>query len=102
MKGPGSLQFDSACSPLSHQYLGDANMQQERPVANRPDDHRFDDWTSAVVADLAATLPNDDDRRRFLESVVRAGVLALHGDLDHLSDYDPVRAAHDAKVDRGT
>jgi hypothetical protein len=76
--------------------------QRELPVSNGPDEYRYDDWTAAVVADLAATLPNDDDRRRFLESVVRAGVRALHGDLDHLSDYDPVKAAHDAKVDRGT
>jgi|GEM_PF-3056529 len=79
-----------------------SSIQRELPVANTPDEHRFDEWTSAIVADLAATLPNDDDRRRFFESVISAGVQAMYGEPVHLGDYDPVKAAHDAKVNRGT
>lgn len=52
--------------------------QREIPVANTPDQHRYDDWTGQLAAELAQTLPSDDDRMRFYESLIRAGVWALY------------------------
>jgi hypothetical protein len=54
--------------------------QREVPVANTPDQHRFDDWTGQLIVDLAESLPNTDDRCRFFESVVRAGVWLIYRD----------------------
>ena len=58
-------------------------VQRERPVANTGDMHRFDDWTGDLAADLAATLPNDDDRMRLHQSFIRAGAWALYHDESH-------------------
>ena len=58
-------------------------LQKELPVANTPDQHRFDDWTAELVSDLAETLPNYDDRCRFYESVIRAGVSSMYRDHGH-------------------
>jgi hypothetical protein len=60
-----------------------AYVQRERPVANTPDTHRFDDWTGDLAADLASTLPNDDDRLRFYQSLIRAGAWAIYHDPSH-------------------
>jgi hypothetical protein len=79
-----------------------SSVQRERPVANTPDEHRFDDWTKAIVVDYASTLPNEDDRRRFFESVIRVGAWARYGDQVQLEALDFLRAAHEAKVQRGT
>jgi hypothetical protein len=79
-----------------------SSVQKERPVANTPDHNRFDDWTKAIVADYAATLPNEDDRHRFFESVIRVGAWARYGEQGSLDAYDFVKATHDAKVQRGT
>jgi hypothetical protein len=54
--------------------------QHEIPVGNTPDQHRFDDWTGQLMADLAEPLPTYDDRCRFYESVIRAGVLLMYRD----------------------
>lgn len=78
------------------------SVQRERPVANTPDDHRFDDWTRAIVVDYASTLPNEDDRRRFFESVIRVGAWGRFGEIGSLDAYDFLKAAHDTKVQRGT
>jgi hypothetical protein len=59
--------------------------QKELPVANTPDQHRFDDWTGQLVADLAEPLPTYDDRCRFFESVIRAGVLLMYRDQGYKS-----------------
>jgi len=82
--------------------MGELNVQKERPVANTPDEHRFDDWTNAIVADYASTLPNNDDRDRFFESVIRAGITARYGEQRRMDEHDPLKTTHDAKVDRGT
>jgi hypothetical protein len=55
-------------------------QQREVPVANTPDQHRFDDWTGQLMSDLAEPLPNNDDRCRFYESLVRVGVWAIYRD----------------------
>jgi hypothetical protein len=60
-----------------------AAVQRESPVANTPDRHRFDDWSGELAADLAATLPNDDDRLRLYESLIRAGAWAIYDDPSH-------------------
>jgi hypothetical protein len=55
-------------------------MQKEVPVSNSPDQHRFDDWTGQLMAELAEPLPTYDDRCRFYESVIRAGVALMYRD----------------------
>jgi hypothetical protein len=55
-------------------------MQKEVPVANTSDQHRFDDWTGQLIADLAEPLPNNDDRWRFHKSLVRVGVWSAYRD----------------------
>lgn len=60
-----------------------AAVQRELPVANTGDSHRFDDWTGDLAADLADTLPNDDDRLRFYQSLVRTGIWAIYNDPTH-------------------
>ncbi len=55
-------------------------QQREVPVANTPDQYRFDDWVGRLVAELAETLPTYDDRCRFYESVMRAGVAQMYRD----------------------
>jgi hypothetical protein len=55
-------------------------LQHELPVANTPDQHRFDDWTGQLIVDLADSLPNTDDRCRFFESVTRAGAWLMYRD----------------------
>jgi hypothetical protein len=58
-------------------------IQGERPVANTADYRRFDDWCFQWVEDLAATLPHDDDRKRFYESVMRAGLWTMYRDVGY-------------------
>jgi hypothetical protein len=60
-----------------------SSVQRELPVANRADQFRFDDWTGDLIADLAATLPNNDDRCRLYESVIRVGFWAIYRDHGH-------------------
>jgi hypothetical protein len=70
-------------------------MQHEVPVGNTPDQHRFDDWTGQLMADLAEPLPTFDDRCRFYESVIRAGVALMYRDhgFDNTREFVSAMAA---------